>query len=156
MIPKELKYAKSHEWVLIEGDTATVGITQFAQEQLGDLTFVEVPEVGDTFEQGDEFGSVESVKAASEIYAPVAGEVIEVNEALEDAPEQINEDPYGKGWIIKLKINGEPEGSWTPTAIRPSLTPKITRASFQGGSLRAALRLFTRIANHALRSPYPG
>lgn len=110
MIPKELKYAKSHEWVLIEGDTATVGITQFAQEQLGDLTFVEVPEVGDTFEQGDEFGSVESVKAASEIYAPVAGEVIEVNEALEDAPEQINEDPYGKGWIIKLKISGEPEG----------------------------------------------
>ncbi|QJB57338.1 glycine cleavage system protein GcvH [Pseudodesulfovibrio sp. zrk46] len=110
MIPEDLKYAKSHEWVLVEGDVATVGITHFAQEQLGDLTFIEMPEVGDTFEQGAEMGSVESVKAASEIYAPVSGEVIEINEELEDAPEKVNEEPYGDGWILKFKIKGEPEG----------------------------------------------
>lgn len=110
MIPEDLKYAKSHEWVMVEGDVATVGITQFAQEQLGDLTFVELPEVGDTFEAGSEMGSVESVKAASEIYAPVTGEVIAVNEELEDAPEKVNEEPYGEGWLLKFKIKGEPEG----------------------------------------------
>jgi len=110
MIPDDLKYAKSHEWVMVEGDVATVGITQFAQEQLGDLTFVELPEVGDTFEAGTEMGSVESVKAASEIYAPVTGEVIEVNEELEDAPEKVNEEPYGDGWMLKFKIKGDPEG----------------------------------------------
>ncbi|WP_319466132.1 glycine cleavage system protein GcvH [uncultured Pseudodesulfovibrio sp.] len=110
MIPEDLLYAKSHEWCMIEGDVATVGITQFAQEQLGDLTFVEMPEVGDTFEAGAEMGSVESVKAASEIYAPVSGEVIEVNEELEDAPEKVNEEPYGAGWILKFKIKGQPEG----------------------------------------------
>ena len=110
MIPEDLKYAKSHEWVLVEGDIATVGITYFAQEQLGDLTFVELPEVGDTFEAGTEMGSVESVKAASEIYAPVTGEVVEVNEELEDAPEKVNEEPYGEGWLLKFKIKGEPEG----------------------------------------------
>ena len=110
MIPEDLLYAKTHEWVMVEGDVATVGITQFAQEQLGDLTFVEVAEVGDTFEAGSEMGSVESVKAASEIYAPVTGEVIEVNEELEDAPEKVNEEPYGSGWIIKFRIKGDPEG----------------------------------------------
>ncbi|BDQ35388.1 glycine cleavage system protein GcvH [Pseudodesulfovibrio portus] len=110
MIPEDLLYAKTHEWVMVEGDVATVGITQFAQEQLGDLTFVEMPEVGDTFEAGSEMGSVESVKAASEIYAPVTGEVIEINEELEDAPEKVNEEPYGSGWIIKFRIKGEPEG----------------------------------------------
>ena len=110
MIPEDLLYAKSHEWVLVEGDVATVGISQFAQEQLGDLTFIELPEVGDTFEAGNEMGSVESVKAASEIYAPVTGEVIEVNEELEDAPEKVNEEPYGDGWLLKFKIKGDPEG----------------------------------------------
>lgn len=110
MIPEDLLYAKSHEWVLVEGEIATVGITQFAQEQLGDLTFIELPEVGDTFEAGAEMGSVESVKAASEIYAPVTGEVIEINEALEDAPEMVNEEPYGDGWLLKFKIKGEPQG----------------------------------------------
>lgn len=110
MIPDDLLYAKSHEWCLIEGDVATVGITQFAQEQLGDLTFVELPDVGDTFEAGNEMGSVESVKAASEIYAPVSGEIIEVNEELEDAPEKVNEEPYGDGWMVKIKFKGEPEG----------------------------------------------
>lgn len=110
MIPKELKYTESHEWVRIEGDEAVVGITHFAQEQLGDLTYVEVPEVGDEFEAGDEMGSVESVKAASEIYAPVSGEIVAVNEALEDAPESVNQDPYGEGWMVRFKLAGEPEG----------------------------------------------
>lgn len=110
MIPEDLLYAKTHEWVMVEGDVATVGITQFAQEQLGDLTFVELPEVGDTFEAGAEMGSVESVKAASEIYAPVSGEVIEVNAELEDAPEKVNEEPYGAGWMLKFRIKGDPEG----------------------------------------------
>jgi glycine cleavage system H protein len=110
MIPEDLLYAKTHEWVMVEGDVATVGITHFAQEQLGDLTFVELPEVGDTFEAGAEMGSVESVKAASEIYAPVTGEVIEVNTELEDAPEKVNEEPYGAGWLLKFKIKGDPEG----------------------------------------------
>jgi glycine cleavage system H protein len=109
VIPKDLLYAKSHEWALVEGDVATVGITQFAQEQLGDLTYVELPEVGDTFEAGSEMGSVESVKAASEIYAPVSGEIIEVNAALADAPEIVNQDPYGEGWLVKFKIAADPE-----------------------------------------------
>lgn len=110
MVPADLKYAKSHEWVRIEGEIATVGITDFAQEQLGDLTFVELPEVGDTFEQGAEFGSVESVKAASEVYCPVGGEVIEINDELEDAPEKVNESPFEEGWLIKIKISGDPDG----------------------------------------------
>ncbi len=110
MIPADLKYAKTHEWVKVVGDVATVGISHFAQEQLGDLTFVELPAVGDTLEQGEEFGSVESVKAASELYAPVSGEVIEVNEELEDAPEKVNESPFEEGWLLKVRISGEPDG----------------------------------------------
>jgi glycine cleavage system H protein len=110
MIPEDLKYTESHEWLRIENGTATMGITHFAQEQLGDLTFVELPEVGAYFEAGQEMGTVESVKAASEFYAPVSGEVIAVNEMLEDAPEKVNEDPYGNGWMVRLKIEGEPEG----------------------------------------------
>lgn len=110
MIPEELKYTKSHEWVRVEIGTVTVGITHFAQEQLGDLTFVELPAVGDHFEAGQEMGTVESVKAASEIYAPVTGEVVEVNESLEDAPEKVNEEPYGNGWMVRFKIEEEPEG----------------------------------------------
>lgn len=107
MIPKELLYAKSHEWLKVDGDTAVIGITQFAQEQLGDLTFIELPQEGDTFEEGDEFGSIESVKAASELYAPVAMEVLEINADLEDAPEKVNEDPYNAGWMLKVKITGD-------------------------------------------------
>ncbi|WP_419778634.1 glycine cleavage system protein GcvH [Maridesulfovibrio sp.] len=106
MIPQELLYAKSHEWLKVDGENGTIGITHFAQEQLGDLTFVELPQEGDTFAAGDEFGSIESVKAASEMYAPVDCEVVEVNEALEDAPEKVNEDPYGAGWLVKVKITG--------------------------------------------------
>ncbi|OEU65327.1 MAG: glycine cleavage system protein H [Desulfovibrio sp. S3730MH75] len=106
MIPQELLYAKSHEWLKVEGENGTIGITHFAQEQLGDLTFIELPSVGDVLEAGDEFGSIESVKAASEIYMPVTCEVIEVNESLDDAPEKVNDDPYEEGWLIKVKITG--------------------------------------------------
>lgn len=106
MIPKDLKYAKSHEWAKIEGDSATIGITHFAQEQLGDLTYVDLPKVGSSVTTGAEMGSVESVKAASELYSPVTGIVTEVNAALENAPEAINQEPYGAGWMIKVKLTG--------------------------------------------------
>jgi glycine cleavage system H protein len=106
-IPGDLQYTKSHEWVRIEGDTATIGITDHAQDELGDVVFVELPEEGDTFDAGESFGTVESVKAVSDLYTPVGGEVVEVNSALEDAPENINEDPYGEGWIVKLRTTDE-------------------------------------------------
>lgn len=104
-IPSELKYARTHEWVRMEDDeTAVVGISDHAQELLGDLVFVELPEVGATFDAEEECAVVESVKAASDVYCPLGGEVTEVNEPLEDAPEKINEDPYFDGWIFKMKI----------------------------------------------------
>ncbi len=106
-VPEELQYTRSHEWVRREGETATVGITDHAQDELGDVVFVELPEVGAAFDAGDSFGAVESVKAVSDLYAPVGGEVVEVNSALEDAPEKINEDPYGDGWVLKLRASGE-------------------------------------------------
>ena len=106
-IPGDLQYTKSHEWVRIEGDTATIGITDHAQDELGDVVFVELPEEGDTFDADESFGTVESVKAVSDLYTPVGGEVVEVNSALEDAPENINEDPYGEGWIVKLRTTDE-------------------------------------------------
>ncbi len=110
MNPKELLYAKSHEWVRIEGDEAVVGITHFAQEQLGDLTFVELPQPGDQAQAGKEIGSVESVKAASEIYSPVSGEVVAVNSELENAPELINKEPFGAGWMFRIKLSAKPQG----------------------------------------------
>ena len=110
MNPKELLYAKSHEWVKIEGDEAVVGITHFAQEQLGDLTFVELPQLGDEAVAGSEIGTVESVKAASEIYSPVSGEVCAVNAELENAPELVNKDAFGAGWLYKVKLTAAPEG----------------------------------------------
>ncbi|MDX8403971.1 MAG: glycine cleavage system protein GcvH [Mariprofundaceae bacterium] len=103
-IPTDLKYTKEHEWVRIEGDTATFGLTDHAQEALGDIVFVELPEEGRSVEVGDAFAVVESVKAVSDVYAPVAGEITGGNEALEDAPEKVNEDPYGDGWIAKVKV----------------------------------------------------
>ena len=106
--PQELKYSKSHEWVRIEGDLATCGITQYAQEALGDVVYVDLPEVGDAFEKEGELGEIESVKAVSSIYAPITGEVIEVNEALDDAPETVNSEPFGAGWLFKLKVS-DPE-----------------------------------------------
>ncbi|MCK5880814.1 MAG: glycine cleavage system protein GcvH [Sinobacterium sp.] len=105
MLPTELKYASSHEWARLEGDVVTVGITDHAQAALGDVVYVELPEVGDTINAGDEAGVVESVKAASDIYAPVTGEVIAINEDLEDAPETINADAFNDGWFFKLKIS---------------------------------------------------
>ncbi|RTE85522.1 MULTISPECIES: glycine cleavage system protein GcvH [Gammaproteobacteria] len=104
-VPTELKYASTHEWIRDEGDGVyTVGISEHAQELLGDMVFVELPEVGDTVAAGDDCAVAESVKAASDIYAPVGGEIIAVNEELEDSPETVNSDPYGDGWLFKLKI----------------------------------------------------
>lgn len=108
-VPEELKYTKSHEWVRMEDDVATVGITEHAQDELGDVVFVELPEQGSSFEAGEAFGTVESVKAVSDLNAPVGGEVVEVNSTLEDSPEKINEAPYGDGWILKLRVSGEAE-----------------------------------------------
>ncbi len=108
-VPEELQYTKTHEWVRREGDIATIGITEHAQDELGDVVFVELPEVGSGLGAGDSFGVVESVKAVSDLYTPVAGEVTEVNEALNDSPELINSDPYGEGWIVRLRVSGEGE-----------------------------------------------
>jgi glycine cleavage system H protein len=105
--PAELRYAKSHEWVRMDGEVATVGITDYAQDALGDVVYVELPSVGDRLAAGQVFGTVESVKAASDLYAPVAGEVVEVNSELEGAPETINKDPYTGAWMIKIKPSGE-------------------------------------------------
>lgn len=104
--PADLKYAKSDEWVRVEGDTATLGISDYAQDALNDIVYVELPAVGTSVAKGDSFGSVESVKAASDLYSPVSGTVTEVNSGLEDNPELINADPFGKGWIVKLKLDG--------------------------------------------------
>jgi len=105
-IPADLKYTKDHEWVRIEGDTATFGISDHAQEALGDIVFVELPEIGRTIDAGEAYAVIESVKAVSDVYAPAAGEVIEVNGELEDEPEKVNTDAYGAGWIAKVKMSG--------------------------------------------------
>ncbi|WP_017726354.1 glycine cleavage system protein GcvH [Halalkalibacterium ligniniphilum] len=102
-LPKELKYSEEHEWVKIEGDKVRIGITDFAQSELGDIVFVELPEVGDEVEADEPFGSVESVKTVSELYAPVSGKVVEVNEELDDSPEFVNESPYEKAWMIVVE-----------------------------------------------------
>jgi len=102
-LPDDVKYAEDHEWVKLTGETARIGISDYAQDQLGDIVFVELPEVGDSFAKGDEFGTLESVKAVSELYMPVGGEVTAINEALEDAPELVNNAPYGDGWMIEIK-----------------------------------------------------
>lgn len=108
MNPKTHLYSKSHEWAKIEGQKAVVGITHFAQEQLGDITYVDLPQVGTMLEAGKEMGSIESVKAASELYSPVSGKVTRVNEALESAPEKVNQDPYGDGWMIEVELSQTP------------------------------------------------
>ena len=104
-IPDTLKYTKDHEWVALDGDVATVGITDFAQNELGDIVFVDIQTVGESLAQGDKFGDIEAVKTVAEAYMPVSGEVLEVNEELEAAPELVNSDPYGKGWMIKIKCS---------------------------------------------------
>ena len=114
--PAELKYTKDHEWIRIEGNIATIGITDFAQGELGDIVFVDVDSVDDDLNAGDVFGSVEAVKTVSDLYLPVTGKVIEFNDALEDEPELVNTDPYGKGWIIKLEISADVDQSELLTA----------------------------------------
>ncbi|MEJ2078243.1 MAG: glycine cleavage system protein GcvH [Acidobacteriota bacterium] len=104
-VPPDLLYTKEHEWVLVENDTATVGITDYAQQELGYVVYIELPDEGVTFEAEESFGSVESVKAVSEIYMPLAGKVLEVNADLVEAPEVINEDPYGEGWMIRIAVD---------------------------------------------------
>ncbi len=104
-IPSELKYTKDHEWISIEGDTATIGITDFAQSELGDIVYVDVDTLDDTVERDEVFGSVEAVKTVSDLFMPLTGEVSEFNEELEDEPELVNKDPYGKGWMIKVTIS---------------------------------------------------
>ncbi|HMS08585.1 MAG TPA: glycine cleavage system protein GcvH [Pyrinomonadaceae bacterium] len=108
-IPENLRYSKDHEWVSVEGDVATIGITDYAQSSLGDVVYVDFPRAGDKFATHEAFGSVESVKAVSEIFTPVAGEVTEVNEGLNDAPESVNNDPYGEGWMVKVKMDNPGE-----------------------------------------------
>ena len=108
-VPDELMYARSHEWIRTEGNAVVVGITHYAQEQLGEVVYVELPEVGTGVDAGDELGTLESVKAVSEFLAPVAGEVLEVNERLEDEPNLVNDDPYGDGWLVKLSGSVESE-----------------------------------------------
>jgi len=104
-IPKELKYTKDHEWVRVDGDIATIGVTDFAQGELGDIVFVEIESVEETLDTEEVFGSVEAVKTVSDLFMPIAGEVLEFNEALESDPELVNSDPYGEGWMIKVKIS---------------------------------------------------
>ncbi|MBN7811620.1 glycine cleavage system protein GcvH [Algoriphagus sp. H41] len=106
--PQELKYTKDHEWVKIEGDVATIGITEFAQKELGDIVYVEVETVGETIEAGEVFGTVEAVKTVSDLFMPLSGEILEFNEELESSPELVNESPYESGWMVKVKIVGEP------------------------------------------------
>ena len=104
-IPKELKYTKDHEWVRVDGDIATIGVTDFAQGELGDIVFVEIESIEETLDTEEVFGSVEAVKTVSDLFMPIAGEVLEFNEALETEPELVNSDPYGEGWMIKVKIS---------------------------------------------------
>jgi glycine cleavage system H protein len=108
-IPEDLHYSKDHEWVRVEGDIAVVGITDYAQNSLGDVVYVELPKVGEQFAANEPFGSVESVKAVSEVFSPVTGEVAGINETLNDEPEKVNQDPYGEGWMIRIKMSNPGE-----------------------------------------------
>ena len=109
MYPENFRYTKEHEWVRAEGDTGTVGITDHAQQELGDIVYVDLPKVGSHVEAGKSLGSVESVKAVSDIYSPVSGEVVEINQTLADAPETLNTDPHGAAWLVKIKLSGAAE-----------------------------------------------
>ena len=107
--PDNLKYTKDHEWIEIDGDTATIGITDFAQSELGDIVYVEVETVGETLDKDEVFGTVEAVKTVSDLFLPLSGEILEFNDILEDEPEVVNEEPYGKGWMVKMKISNQDE-----------------------------------------------
>ncbi len=108
-VPENLKYTKGHEWIRVEGDEAFVGITDYAQGELGDIVFVEIETVGETLNKGESFGTIEAVKTVSDVYMPVSGEVLEMNPALENTPELVNQDPYGEGWMIKIKVKDPSE-----------------------------------------------
>ncbi|MBN2806515.1 MAG: glycine cleavage system protein GcvH [Prolixibacteraceae bacterium] len=108
-LPENLQYTKEHEWVKVDGDVAVVGITEYAQGELGDIVFVEIETVGESLDKEETFGTVEAVKTVSDLFMPVSGEILEKNEALDDAPETINKDPYGAGWMIKVKMNNPAE-----------------------------------------------
>jgi len=108
-IPSQLKYTEDHEWIKVTGDTALIGVTEYAQQQLGDIVFVEIETLGETIAKGETFGTIEAVKTVSDLFMPVTGEIIEVNEKLEGAPESVNNDPYGDGWMIKIKIKDASE-----------------------------------------------
>ncbi len=108
-VPAELKYTSDHEWVKVEGDLATIGITDYAQGELGDVVFVELPEPGTEINKGESFGTIEAVKAVADLFSPASGEITELNEALEDAPETVNQDPYNDGWMVKVKLNDPSE-----------------------------------------------
>ena len=108
-VPSELRYSEDHEWARLEGNTVIIGITEFAQHELGDIVFVELPEAGASLKAGEPFGSVESVKTVSELYAPVSGKVVKVNDALTDSPENVNADPYGQGWMVVVEITDASE-----------------------------------------------
>lgn len=105
--PSDRVYSKEHEWVLVEGDVATIGITEFAQDQLGEVVYVDLPAVGDTLAAGDSFGEIESVKSVSELFSPVSGTIVEVDSALDDSPETVNSDPHGAGWMIKVRVDAD-------------------------------------------------
>jgi glycine cleavage system H protein len=107
--PSDRKYSNEHEWVLAEDDTVVIGISNFAQDQLGEVVYVDLPSVGDSLTAGDTFGEIESVKSVSELYAPVSGEVVEVNDSLSDSPETVNQDPHGEGWMVKLRVEDPAE-----------------------------------------------
>jgi len=104
-LPENLKFTKEHEWISVNGDVATVGITDFAQGELGDIVFIEIETEGETLEKGETFGTIEAVKTVSDLFMPVGGKVVEINQSLEDAPELVNKDPYGEGWLIKISIS---------------------------------------------------
>ena len=108
-LPADLKYTKEHEWTRIDGNIATVGVTEFAQSELGDIAWLEMPEVGDETKIGETFGTIEAVKTVEDLYAPISGRIIEINSELLDSPELVNDDPYGRGWIVKLEISDEAE-----------------------------------------------
>lgn len=116
-IPKDLLYTKDHEWIRIEDQIATVGITDFAQSELGDIVFIEIETVGETIEKGEAFGTIEAVKTVSDMFMPVSGEVLEVNSSLDKSPDLVNKDPYGEGWMIKIKISDQAE-------VKDLLTPE--------------------------------
>ena len=116
-IPEELRYSKDHEWIRVDGDTATIGITDYAQHSLGDVVYIDLPRSGDKFGTHEAFGSVESVKAVSEIFTPVGGEVAEVNETINDTPEAVNNDPYNAGWMVKVKMDNPGEADAMMSAV---------------------------------------